>query len=264
MRILVGIALTLIVMCIVFSLPATVSADRKWWEKRDEGWFFYKDPPAPAKQQPPPPPKQEPTTKEPDRRNEPLASEVIKREGERLLSDAMVTPSEENVKAYMEHQKRALEMSERFAYIWQTLLMKYPELYISTSTEGVNEDIRRAVAQLGTRAGLFFIYSSECDPCRQSSPVVAEFRRKYNFTVIPVTLDGRVLPDLPDSRGDNGISVRLGIDRVPAWYLAYPGEDRFEHIGTGFMSLVELERRLSRYANPQEGIDRISSVRTGN
>jgi len=226
----------------VFTGSVVHGTEKKWWQREDEGWFFYRDPP--------------------DRKEEslsisleagreekpPLATEELKKEGERLLSKALVEPSEENVRNYMAYQKEMIQKSERFAFLWQRLLLKYPDLYASVSTEGVNEEIRDAVSGLSEKAGLFFLYRSECSHCRRSAAVVAEFRNKYGFAVLPVSLDGPVLPELPETRADNGISTRLGIDEVPAWYLAYPGEDRFERIGCGFMTLPELERRLYHYA----------------
>ena len=68
---------------------------------------------------------------------------------------------------------------------------------------------------------------------------------------MPISID-TPLPEFENTRPDNGISTRLGVETVPAWYLAYPGMDRFELIGTGFMTLSELERRLYRYAITEE------------
>jgi conjugal transfer pilus assembly protein TraF len=223
-----------------------VADSGKWWEKHDEGWFFYQDPPPELTRVPVPQPDPTPTpivSETPP----PLATEIIKREGERLLSEAMVNPTDQNVETYMRFQKDSMELSERFAYIWQRLLMKYPDLYMAGGTEQKNDEIQRAVTRLGTQAGLFFIYSGHCPSCQQSVSTVVEFKSKYDgFTVMPITLDV-ALPALTDTKPDNGIAARLGVESVPAWFLAYPGEDRFEHIGTGHMPLSELERRLYRY-----------------
>lgn len=224
----------------------------KWWQKSDEGWFFYKDPPKAVKDKP----KDKAVEDKPrDRKietqkpkDEPLATEVLKRQTERFLSEAMVEPTEANVKRYMEHQKRMMQLADRFALIWQRVLMKYPELYAQVSTEGVNEEIKQAIFELREKAGLFFIYSSSCPHCLRMAEVIKDFREKYGFMVIPVTIDGGILPEFPDTQFDNGISMMLGIQTVPAVFLAYPYEDRFEPINTGFISLPDLERRLYHYA----------------
>ncbi|MEI7636052.1 MAG: conjugal transfer protein TraF [Syntrophus sp. (in: bacteria)] len=221
--------------------PDAVTAT-KWWEKHDEGWFFYQDP------QPEPEYNRNSSPSMPDNKPDSLPSDLIKRQGERLLSEALVNPTEENVVSYMKFQKDSTDMSQKFANVWQRMLMKYPDLYLTTGTEQVNDDIQNAVAQIGTQAGLFFIYSAGCDSCRRSATVVSEFRRKYeSFVVLPVSIDDP-LPEFEDTRPNNGIAERLGVETVPSWFLAYPGSDRFEQIGTGYMALSELERRIYHYA----------------
>ena len=246
-RLFSGIPVFMLALLVFTSFTSdTVAAEDKWWEHHDEGWHFYQDPePEPDYDGQPSPSS---TMSSPDNKPEPLATDLIKKKGERLLSEAMMNPTEENVESYMKFQKESMERSQTFAYIWQRLLMKEPELYMDTGTQKVNQDIQNALAKLGTQAGLFFVYSSGCDACRQSAAVVSEFRQKYDgFVVLPVTIDAP-LPELEGTRPDNGISGRLGVNSVPAWYLAYPGEDRFEHIGTGYMPLSEVERRLYHYA----------------
>ena len=228
----------------VFTVNTVAAQNTKWWEKQDEGWFFYRDPKPDTDYESPPSVSM--PNNNPD--SSPLATDLVKQEGERLLSEAMVNPAEQNVASYMRFQKQQTDMSQKFAYVWQRMLMKYPDLYMNTGTEQVNDDIQSTVARLGTQAGLFFIYSSGCDSCRRSAAIVSEFRRKYDgFVVLPVSID-QPLPEFEDTRPDNGIAARLGVETVPSWFLAYPGTDRFEQIGTGYLALPELERRLYHYA----------------
>jgi len=214
----------------------------KWWQRQDEGWFFYRDS-GKAREA-----AKKNIEKDQKPMEKPLTAEEMKKEAERLLSKAVIEPSETNLKEYMEYQKKMLNLADRFAVVWQRVLMKYPELYASVSTEGVNEEIEKSVMRLREKAGLFFIYSSTCPHCQKEALVIEDFKRKYDFIVIPISIDGGILPGFPDTRYDNGISSRLGIQSVPAIFLAYPGEDRFEHIGTGFIPLPDLERRLYYYA----------------
>ena len=228
---------------LIFTIFTASAVGAKWWENHDEGWFFYQDPNLEE-----PELDKKPSPSIPDNKPDALASELIKKEGEKLLSEALVDPTENNVASYMRFQKQQTDMSQKFAYVWQRMLMKYPDLYMNTGTEQVNDDIQSTVARLGTQAGLFFIYSSGCDSCRRSAAIVSEFRRKYDgFVVLPVSID-QPLPEFEDTRPDNGIAARLGVETVPSWFLAYPGTDRFEQIGTGYLALPELERSLYHYA----------------
>lgn len=239
-------------LALILSASATdsMAASPKWWERHDEGWFFYNEKSAPAEPEeipdtPVPPPKEEP----------PLATDIIKKEGDRLLSEALVNPTEENVVKYMRYQKESLDMSTRLAYIWQRMLMKYPDLYMDTGTTKVHHEIKESVDRLAQKAGLFFIYSAGSEVCQQAARVVADFQSAHpSFIVVPVTID-RPLPLLADNtKPDNGITSQLGVKSVPAWYLAYPDENRFEHIGTGALTLSDLERRLYHYGIAEEGM----------
>ena len=258
----ISACLAALVVFTASAIDAVADSSRHWWEKHDEGWFFYNERIAPEQQEEPaapPPPAAKPDTKE-----APLATELIKKEGDRLLSEAMVNPTEENVVRYMRYQKESLDMSTRLAHIWQRMLMKYPDLYMNTGTTQVDHDMKEAVDRLGRKAGLFFIYSSGCSACQHAVTVVADFKNAHpGFHVMPITID-TALPGLENSRPDNGIAASLGVTSVPAWYLAYPDEDRFEHIGTGSITLSDLERRLYHYDLTQDMRHYSSSRSSGN
>ena len=241
------INLKVFVFCFVlvtFCLTSSVYSSQRWWQREDEGWFFYKDP-VKMEVEEAQDPKLE--VQELEKEEAPLASEVMRKEAERLLGEAVTEPTETNIRRYLEYQKKMLQLADRFAAVWQRVLMKYPELYAQVDTGEVDKDIQRAISELKEEAGLFFIYSSNCPACQRGASVIRSFREKHGFTVVPVSIDGGVLPELPDTRHDNGLFIRLGLQSVPAVFLAYPYEDRFEHIGTGFMTLPDLERRLYHY-----------------
>lgn len=244
---------TTVVIAMLLLLPASVihAEQKKWWHEHDDGWFFYDDPAlmVETKKEPAPEPQKDPEPKEetkPLPTEKPLlASEQLKRKGEELLSNAVTEPTEENVKAYMAHNKQMIDQADRFALLWQAMLMKYPELSKNVSTDMVAKETEDSVRGLRYSAAILFVYSSTCPYCQKVAPNVAEFQRKYDFTVLPVSMDGIALPEFANNTlSDNGISTRLGIETVPAIFLAFPGENRFEHLATGFVSTVELERKI--------------------
>lgn len=245
--------LVTVVIAMLLLLPVSVihAEQKKWWQSNDDGWFFYDDPALVVE------PKKEPAPevpKEPEPKEEAkplpvekplLASEQLKRKGEELLSNAVTEPTEENVKAYMVHNKQMLDQADRFSLLWQAVLMKYPELSKVSSSEKVTQDTEKSVWGIRSTAALLFVYSSTCTFCQKTAPNIVEFQKKFDFTVLPVTMDGIALPEFANNTlPDNGISERLGIETVPAIYLAFPGENRFEHLATGYVSPVELERKI--------------------
>lgn len=241
----------------LFLFPLDVFANSYWWERGDEGWFFYKDP---LKEE-----KNEIKEKEkPEKNPEPQApktpvlfTEKMKKLGEELLSRAMEKPTIENVRAYMEYNRLMMKLSENFALSWQKVLMMYPELEgpapVSDSDkdlyfDAVKEREKEILYQLSRKAGLFFFYDGSCPFCERQVYYLKRFLAENPFFVIkPVSLDGTVFFEFPDTAMDNGISQRLGVSRVPSIFLAFP-PDRFERVSSGLITTEELKRRLIWYA----------------
>lgn len=236
--------------------PSPVPAAGYWWEGRDQGWFFYNEKPVEPERKPEEPKKEKPLE---DPRPAPPAlpfAKAMKEKGEALLSTALGNPSVENVKAYMEHNKLSIQISQDFAVVWKKVLMQYPDLAsktpVSDSDKGlyfasVREEERKTLYALSQRAGLFFVYSSTCPYCQRQAEYLDMFRKEYPFfTIKAVSIDGVALPEFPDTVPDNGIAQTLGVDTVPAIFVAFP-PDRFDRITTGLMTVEELKGRLILY-----------------
>lgn len=235
--------------------PLSVSASGYWWQKSDEGWFFYKDAPPKEKKEEKPRVEKKPEVQPGPPL--PLFTEQMKRKGEELLSAAMENPNFENVKAYMEHNYQMMKLSNMFSLLWQKVLMMHPELGGPAPVSDADKDLyfaalreknREILYRLSREAGLFFFYTTSCPSCERQAYYLERFKKEYPFFIIkPVTLDGGVFEGFPDTVMDNGIATRLGIDVVPAIFLAYP-PDRFERISSGLVTTDELKRRLIWYA----------------
>lgn len=228
---------------------------QSWFTRKDEGWFFYK-----SKPQPPPEKEQEeeqqpvkPSLSLPQEVSKP-AYQIIKEQGEKLLGNAMVNPTEENVRTYMEYQKQMLDDAGKFADVWTRVLAKHPHLYRSSfSAEDVAVRTKKSLRGFAKKTGLFFFYQADCPDCHKQAIVINEFKWHYNYEVIAISLDGVILPEIKDiSKVDNGIAAKLGIKAVPAIYLAFPEENRIEPVSQGaFVPLTEIERRVNYYAKKE-------------
>lgn len=225
-----------------------------WWEREEEGWFFYKDPPKKEEQEEKP---RSPLSTTSPSSSPPLFTERMKKWGEELLSKAMEEPTVENVRAYMEYNRLMMKLSENFSLAWQKALMMYPELEspvpISDADkdlyfESVKEREKEILYRLSRKAGLFFFYDGNCPYCERQAYYLKRFLIENPFFVVkPVSLDGSVFQEFPDTVMDNGISQRLGITTVPSIFIAFP-PDRFERISSGLVTTSELKRRLIWYA----------------
>lgn len=239
---------------IVIQICAVALAENseRWFNRKDEGWFWYKSKPIPPEEIPSEllagiPPVRESNSKP--------AHQIIKEEGERLLGEAMVNPTEENVKTYMVYNKMMLDGASKFTKVWERVLAQNPELYLSAFySEDVSTNSQKNVDKLAQEAGIFFFFRSDCPHCHKQVTSLLQLKEKYGFNVLAVSIDGGTIPAIRDiTRMDNGISARLGIKAVPALYLGYPDKDKFEPISQGgYLAINDLERRLSHYAQLQE------------
>jgi conjugal transfer pilus assembly protein TraF len=219
-----------------------------FFDRSKEGWFWYLNfQPAPQ-ERPAPSDHLPPTMKE------------MRERAEELLAKAIETPTEANVEAYMSYQQRLTQRAERFARIWQRVLWAHPELdptvgepaaaagqsAMQAQRAAEQDQILRDLAQTG---GILYFYKGDCPLCAAEAPLLSNFAETHGFRVIAISLDGTTDPMFPQSRMDHGAAEKLGVKTVPAIFLARPPNE-VQRVGTGFLSIEELTRRLIRIARP--------------
>jgi len=236
-------------LAVLISSSAVAYSQSNWWTRENEGWFFYnyyseENAELEKAEVPPPPPQAQSASDE-------LYTDKMTRIGKELMSTAIEDPTEENVRAYMEHNKAMLVSSGNFSVAWQKTLMKYPHLLFEGGLKYSHGDIKDTIGSLGRQAGLYFFHSSSCPACRQQAQALKDFEQAHgdSITIFPITMDAP-LPEYPDAVADNGMSATLGVDRVPSIYIAFPRDGKIDLISAGFIDKFDLERRLLNYAKP--------------
>ena len=106
---------TLASLFFIFSIEPAVLAE-PYFDQREMGWFWY---------EPFPPREDVSRYRNPEKQ---MTVEQIRKRGERLFETALLSPTRENVRAYMKHQKQVLERSEEFAQVWKRVLWESPAL----------------------------------------------------------------------------------------------------------------------------------------
>lgn len=219
------------------------------------GWHFYDDaqpavPPAPRR------PKQDARTA--PERPELKRFKALQKELEELRIVAVMTPTEQNVRRYMELESKVVDNASLFADVAQHIAWTTPELDPTTKGRPVNAtaiDVfeqtqmakrSQAVAELGKDHVLFFFFRSDCPYCHAYAPILRAFQDKHQLMVVPISLDGGGLPDYPRARADNGISRTLKVSQVPAVFLAQPFSGKIVPIGFGVLSESQLVERISQ------------------
>jgi len=264
-----SIALAFTLLCSpLLSHAQNAGGDSGFFDRKAEGWFWYKEeipeePPEPEEPEPEivaaPPPEPAPIEEvEPARPKGPeVFSAAWFRENLPKYKDAAWdNPTIENVRTYMYLQRYAMDRSEQFANASEMAVVGDPFLdeetrrpsasFASQTLDrwaGRNKDnITHKIAQ---KAGLFFFFESDSDTSRIQAPILKMLETRDGFTILPISLDGKPLPDgsFPNFRTDQGQADAMGVDALPALFLV--SEDReVEPIAQGVLALTELKSRI--------------------
>ena len=234
-----GAATALAAMFFLLSMGPPALADR-YFDQRERGWFWYE-------------PQGEEKRREGQRH---LTVEQIRKRGEELFETALLSPTKENVRAYMEHQKRVLERSERFAQVWKRVLWESPALDstvdnpVSAAGAEISRDLRKTardsvIGKISRVGRLVFFFRSDCPFCSGQAEIIKTLERRHGIGVLAASLDGRGLaPHYPRFVDGTAQAARLGVERVPALFLFVPSRKKIARIGTGYLTLGEIRRRL--------------------
>lgn len=84
-------------------------------------------------------------------------------------------------------------------------------------------------------------------------PIIADFCRRFNLPLMPVSVDGVVSPTLMNSRMDQGQANRLGVRYFPALLLVNPANQRVSPVAYGLTTQDVLMERIKQVANQFKG-----------
>lgn len=168
---------------------------------------------------------------------------------------AVLDPTEENVYDYIKTQEKWATQAEHFSTMWQRVLTKYPELDYSLEhptselakrieQEKRQKHIMKAMDFIRQKYGLFYFYRSNCAFCEKFSPILLEFTKRYQLSILPISIDGEANELFKHFKRDNGISEQWGVSHVPALFAVSPQSKEIIPIAFGLISQMELEQRF--------------------
>jgi conjugal transfer pilus assembly protein TraF len=236
-----------------------------YWRDRERGWFWYDDPLPERDEGLAPRPRAVPTISTPAPSKKPselVEFEALQRRVEDLRNIAIINPSEQNIRNYLNIQNFVIEKASTFADVAQRVIWATPELDPTVTGRPVNAKAlevfdreqagarTNAVAQLSQTHALFFFFRSDCPYCHQFAPLLRDFEAKFGLHVVPISVDGGGLPEFRNPRVDNGIARALDVRQVPALFLAEPRGGKITPIGYGVLSESELLERISVVTQP--------------
>lgn len=174
-------------------------------------------------------------------------------EGKRAL--AVLRPTTENIKAYIEAQQRLMRMGAVFSDTWMRTVWQTPDLNyelkrpvnnsaIEVYKQEYNKKRLGVIDALKNEWGIFFFFRSDCPYCHVMSRTLKLLTERYGLTIFPVSLDGGRLPEYPQPQIDNGMADRLGITVTPTMILGNPKTRQMVVLGTGVVSLDDIINRI--------------------
>ncbi len=256
------------------SLPAMADPyDPSFFDRRNEGWFFYNEFLPEEEQfveevQPEPTPapiEQELPTIDPV--PAPLSAAWFRENLDHYRDIALDNPSKENVARYLQLQRVVMDKASQFSMMAQRVAMSDPlvdenlrrPLMTSASRtmdKMALENKKQVIASLSEDTGIFFFFSSDCPYCVQQSEVLANIERVYGFNVLPVSLDGKALPNglYTNFKPDQGQGTVLGVERTPSLFM-FREPDQFVQLSHGIISMAEFSERVLHMASQAGWID---------
>ena len=243
---------------------AATSSRYLFWDDYRRGWHFYEDPEPEV--QPAPPPKPMPPKPEPKRRDtrapELIEFELLQKRLEEYRNIAIIRPTEDNVRRYMQLEAQVVRQASYFSDVAQRVAWATPELDMTLQGRPVNSKAievfdreqttsrTQSLADLSRTHVLFFFFRSDCPYCHAFAPTLEAFQARYGVQIVPVSVDGKGLPNFPNFRRDNGIARTLQVTQVPAVFLAEPYTGKITPIGFGVLSESQLVERIATVAAP--------------
>lgn len=228
----------------------TPAVDGPYFRQHAEGWFWYHDPK---------------TVVSPDTEKEPEAAatdaddpaEIIaaeRRAMDEALDRAIVRPTPENVRAYLELNQKLMAQAGDFANAWRGAIWSTPSLDYSLvspvgSTAYVKADQDAATQEqrlhdAAQQWGLVFFFRGSCPYCHKFAPVLKAFVERYGFHLVDVSLDGGSLPEFPNPQPNSQAAQALGVEAVPAVYLVQPRARKVVPAVFGLVGWSELAERV--------------------
>lgn len=255
LRALLAVLCTLIASH-AFAIPGDSSS---WWSDTpwhhdDRGFHWYPDP----HQEVPVPEKREEPKKQKSYREMETIDEV-QAEVKRLKNLAILNPTDENVLNWLEANNWVMDKSSVFADTARRVTWANPQVDYNNRNTTVNialarqrdqrkVDFKQNIADLSRDHGIFFFYRSDCRFCHQQAPILKMLEAQYGIPVLAVSMDGGPIPNFPNARPDNGISMKIthgqGVTTVPAVFLVKKQTQESVPLGTGVISSDEIVERI--------------------
>lgn len=253
----------LVLMGVLLLLSLPIFAEDDFFSQHAEGWHWYEtDTVTPVKKEP--------------QTNSPIASSISPQDPLKTLEAiqhdlaeakalAVLYPTPANVANYIRLQNAITANANQFGNTWQQVIWQNPGLNYSLShpTSQIAKDAyldkeretdMASLKNVSQHYGLFFFFASTCPYCHRFAPIIKDLQEKYNLSVIPISLDGKGLPEYPDFVTNKGQAEAFHVTSWPALFMVNPQKRQVIPITFGLIGEDEVIHRMVTLATKLGGI----------
>ena len=203
--------------------------------------------------------------------------EALQAEVKARLSRAVMNPTEEHMRAYLEANAFLIEKAGIFAESWRATLLQNPAYDWTAQHPTVNfastelsrlaaRRVTEAVSTMASDWGLIF-FGDDSELTRLMLPLVEDFSDRHGFETLYVSMVP-ANPLMPEARLDRGQASRIagGLKLFPALVLVHRNDRKLENArlaATGVVDIAELGRRLVRLAQADSGKRAATLIKAG-
>lgn len=191
-------------------------------------------------------------------------AEQMRVELKRREDIAVMSPTDENLKDYLELWQLTQDKGSAFADNWRRVVWKTPELDYSLrrptnsvaiktydNERGENEESQ--LRNVAKEHGLIFFFRSDCPYCHAMAPMLRSLSQKYGIEVLGVSIDGKGLPDFPQPADGRAKAANWGVERVPALFIGSKKTGDKAAIGFGTMAMSDIVNRIFTLTGSKPG-----------
>lgn len=203
--------------------------------------------------------------------------EALQAEVKARLSRAVMNPTEEHMRSYLEANAFLFEKAGVFAESWRATLLQNPAYDWTAQHPTVNfastelsrlaaRRVTEAVSTMSSDWGLIF-FGDDSELTRLMLPLVEDFSDRHGFETLYVSMVP-ANPLMPQARLDRGQASRIagGLKLFPALVLVHRNDRKLENArlaATGVVDIAELGRRLVRLAEADSGKRAATLIKAG-
>lgn len=239
------IAIT-ICICGIFSYSQAICAFSQYYNQNPIGWHWNDE-----MEKQPLKHKKTPMIKNTNNSNPIAQMKRVQLALQYAKDKAVLNPTVENIREYLIIQNMIMNQSTRFADNWKKTMLLYPEFDygISHPTDSAISQVvqsnlhnqKAAIAKLMAKQfGLLFFYNGSNPLSLVMEKTLTQFASFYGFSIIAVSVDQNVIPNLLPTRIDNGQAVSLGVKALPALVLVNTKTGAHQILTYGYASINEL------------------------